>query len=281
MFRSLLAVPANSERSVSQAHEHGADAIILDLEDAVPPAQKVHARAALAGTIAAVGQNGARVFVRVNTEPALLRLDAEAACLAGAFGLVLPKARDPKVIGDLSAYLTPIERQMRRGEMPLVALIEDCGAVLDARTIARAPRVMALAVGSEELALSMGADPAPEVLRHPKLLVHYAAKAEGLLSFGLLRSVADHADLEGIAAAAEEAKRFGFDGASCVHPGAVPVLNAAFTPNAEEIAWARQVVEAAEAAEAQGAGGFALGGRMIDAPVAARARRILRASDAG
>ena len=159
--------------------------------------------------------------------------------------------------------------------MPFVALIEDAGAVLDARAMARAPRVMALSVGSEDLALSMGAQPTPEVLRYPKLLVHYAAKAEGLLSFGTLRSIADYADLEAIKVAAEEAKVFGFDGASCVHPSAVPVLNAGFSPSADEIAWARRVVEASAEAEARGLGAFALDGRMIEAPAVARARRIL------
>jgi citrate lyase subunit beta/citryl-CoA lyase len=274
-FRSLLYVPAHAERFIAKAHERGADAIILDLEDAVPAAEKDRARAGLAETIATVGQNGARVFVRINNEPELLKKDAEAACLAGAYGLYLPKSREARAISDLSAYLTPIERQARRPEMPFVALIEDAGAVLDARVMARAPRVMALAVGSEDLALSMGAQPTPEVLRYPKLLVHYAAKAEGLLSFGTLRSIADYADLEAIRVAAEEAKAFGFDGASCVHPSAVPVLNAGFSPSADEIAWARRVVDAAQEAEARGLGAFALDGRMIDAPAVARARRTL------
>ncbi len=265
-FRSLLYVPAHAERFIAKAHERGADAIILDLEDAVPAAEKDRARAGLAETIATVGQNGARVFVRINNEPELLKKDAEAACLAGAYGLYLPKSREARAISDLSAYLTPIERQARRPEMPFVALIEDAGAVLDARVMARAPR---------DLALSMGAQPTPEVLRYPKLLVHYAAKAEGLLSFGMLRSIADYADLEAIRVAAEEAKAFGFDGASCVHPSAVPVLNAGFSPSADEIAWARRVVDAAREAEARGLGAFALDGRMIDAPAVARARRTL------
>jgi citrate lyase subunit beta / citryl-CoA lyase len=274
-FRSLLYVPANSERFIAGAHERGADAIILDLEDAVPPAEKEQSRAGLTDAVAAVSRNGAQVFVRINAEPELLKNDAEAACLAGAFGLYLPKAQDPKAIANLAAYLTPIERQARRDEMPFVALIEDPGAVLDARAIARVPRVMALAVGSEDLALAMGAEPTPEVLRYPKLLVHYAAKAEGLMSFGLLRSIADYNDLDAIKAAAEEAKTFGFDGASCVHPSAVPLLNAAFVVSRYEIEWATRVVQAADAAEARGVGAFALDGKMIDAPIVTRARAIL------
>lgn len=269
-FRSLLYVPANSERFISGAHERGADAIILDLEDAVPAADKVAARSGLSQAVASVGQGGARVFVRVNTEPEQLKRDAEAACLAGAFGLVLPKARHHEAITDLSAYLTPIERQMRRGEMPFLALIEHPAAVLDARAIAAAPRVMALATGSEDLALEMGATPTPEVLRFPKLLVHYAAKAEGLLSFGLLRSIADYADIDAIRLAAEEAKTFGFDGATCIHPSAVAGLNTAFVPSADEIAWAERVLAAGAAA-----GAFVVDGRMVDAPVIARARAIL------
>lgn len=279
-FRSQLYVPANAERFIAKAHERGADAIILDLEDAVPAAEKDRARAGLAAAVASVGRNGAKVFVRINSETELLKLDAEAACLAGAFGLFLPKARNPKAIAGLSAYLTPIERQARRDEMPFVALIEDPGAMLDARAIARVPRVTALATGSEDLSLAMGAEPTPEVLRYPKLLVHYAAKSEGKLSFGLLRSIADYADLDAIRIAAEEAKVFGFDGASCVHPTAVPILNAAFTASESEIAWARRVVQAADEAEAQRIGAFSLEGKMIDAPVVARARRILAMSTA-
>jgi len=279
-FRSLLYVPANAEHFIAKAHERGADAIILDLEDAVPAAEKERARAGLAEAVAAVGRNGAEVFVRVNAEAELLKLDAEAACLAGAFGLYLPKARNPKIIADLSAYLTPVERQARRDEMPFVALIEDAGAVLDARTIARIPRIMALTTGSEDLALAMGAEPTPEVLRYPKLLVHYAAKAEGLMSFGLLHSIADYGDLDAIRAAAEEAKAFGFDGASCVHPSAVPILNTAFAASQYETEWASRVIQAADDAEARGVGAFALDGKMIDAPIVTRARKILAAGAA-
>lgn len=277
-FRSLLYVPANSERFIAKAHERGADAIILDLEDAVLPVEKERARAGLGEAVAAVSRNGAEVFVRVNAEPDLLKNDAEAACLAGAFGLFLPKAHNPKAIADLSAYLTPIERQLRRDEMPFVALIEDPGAVLDARVMARVPRVMALATDSEDLALAMGAEPTSEVLRYPKLLVHYAAKAEGLLSFGLLRSITDHGDLDAIRIAAAEAKTYGFDGASCVHPSAVPILNAALAVSPDEIEWARRVIQAADDARARGVGAFTLNGKVIDAPIVTRARKILAAA---
>ena len=271
MIRSLLYVPANSERFVSKAHERGADAIILDLEDAVAPADKAAARAALAAAVPSVGRGGAKVFVRVNAEPELFPGDAAAACRAGAYGLYVPKVRRAQTLADLAAFLEPIEAGLSREAMVFVAVVEDPGAVLDARVIAKAPRLLALSVGGEDLALQLNAEPTPDVLRFPKLLVHYAAKAEGLLSFGLLQSTADYADPAAITASALEARRHGFDGASCIHPAIVPLLNAAFAPSAEELAWARRVVDAA----AGQSGAFVVDGRMVDAPVIARARHIL------
>lgn len=272
MIRSLLYVPAHSERFVAKAHERGADAIILDLEDAVPVGEKDAARAALATAVPSVGRNGARVFVRINAQPELMEADAEAACRAGAYGLYVPKARDADIFGRLAGRLAPIEAELGRGEMVFVAILEDPGAVLDARAIARGPRLLALSVGGEDLALSLGASPTPDVLRLPKLLVHYAAKAEGLLSFGLLRSTADYGDAAAVAAAAREAREHGFDGATCVHPSLVPLLNAGFAPSAEERAWAERVIAAAGKE-----GAFQVDGGMVDAPVLARARAILAA----
>lgn len=252
MLRSLLYVPAHSERFLAKAHERGADAIILDLEDAVPEADKDRARDDLAESIPLVGRNGAQVFVRINAG-ARRRSDAAAAVRAGATGLVLAKA-EPDAL-DFG--------------LPAIAMLESPSAILEARTFARHPAVMGLLVGSEDLATALGATPTPEVLRVPKLLVHYAAKAEGKLSFGFLRSIGDYRDLPGLEAAAQEARQHGFDGATCVHPSAVPILNTAFSPTADEIAWAERVL----AAGSEGA--FAVDGRMVDAPVIERARRIL------
>ncbi len=274
MMRSLLYVPAHSERFVAKAHERGADAIILDLEDSVPPDAKETAREGLGDAVAAVRRGGAKVFVRINSG-ALQLDDALAASQAGADGLYIPKTQSASGLAELARQLDGVE--VRTGKAPLgfVPLLEDIGAVLDARTIAAAPRVIGLSVGGEDLALSMGAQPTPDVLKTPKLLVHYAAKAHGLLSFGVLRSVANYSDLDGIAAAAREANEHGFDGATCVHPSAVALLNAAFTPSAEQLAWAKRVLAAATS----GQGAFQIDGRMVDAPVIARARAILAKTD--
>jgi citrate lyase subunit beta/citryl-CoA lyase len=270
MIRSLLYVPASSERFVAKAHERDADAVVLDLEDAVAPADKTAARASLAEAVPSVGRNGARVFVRVNNRADLLAEDTAAAVRAGADGVVLPKTESPNDLADLAMVLERAEAD-GRPPTPVIALIESPGAVLDARAIARGPRLLGLMGGGEDLALAMDAQPTPDVLRIPKLLVHYAAKAQGLLSFGLLRSVADYADHDAIRAAAAEARAFGFDGATCVHPAVVPLLNEAFSPSPEELDWARRVVEAAKMEQ----GAFVVDGRMVDAPVIERARRLL------
>jgi citrate lyase subunit beta/citryl-CoA lyase len=269
-LRSLLYVPAHSERFLQKAHERGADAIILDLEDAVPEANKDTARAGLATAVPSAAQNGATVFVRINAGPRQ-NDDARAACRAGAFGLMVPKVTSAGALDALAGLLRAEEAVLGRAAMMFLALIEDPAALLDARTIAASHRVIGLALGSEDLATTMGAQPTPEVLRHPKLLLHYAAKAAGKLSFGLLQSSADYSDLATIATAAAEAKAHGFDGATCVHPAIVPVLNAGFSPSAAEHDWAERVLAAAKT----NTGAFVLDGRMVDAPVLARARGIL------
>jgi citrate lyase subunit beta/citryl-CoA lyase len=275
-IRSLLYVPASSPRFLAKAHERGADAIILDLEDAVAPAQKDAARQRLGEAVVMVRRSGAVVFVRINSQSGRLRLDAEAACLAGADGLLVPKSRSPSAIAELADFLSGVETTAGRDPMLLVPIIEDAGAVLDARAIATASqRLFALMTGGEDLATALGGEPSPDVLRLPKLMVHLAAKATGLRSFGLLRTIADYNDLDGIAQSAAEARRHGFDGASCVHPNVVPILNRAFSPDEGELAQAWAVIAAAEKAAAEGSGAFEFEGRMVDEPAVKRARALI------
>jgi len=277
LIRSLLYVPVSSERFLAKAHERGADAIILDLEDSVAPAQKDAARGRLAEAVPMAGRGGATVFVRINSEPERIRLDAEAACLAGAAGLFVTKARAPAAIAALADFLAAIEHRIGRAPMSFVPMIEDPGALFEAPAIARAaPRVFALTVGGEDFATALGAEPTPEVLRLPKLMVHFAARAAGVRSFGLLRTVADYNDHAGIEQSAREAKMFGFDGASCVHPSVVPILNRVFAPSAEELAHARALIAAYDASIAAGHGAFAFEGRMVDEPVVRRARALIK-----
>lgn len=275
ILRSLLYVPGSNPRFIEKAHTRSADAIIIDLEDAVAPGMKISARDALVDSVPQAGLGGGPVFVRINNTPELLFDDAEAACRAGAFGLYVPKVESAELLDKLTERLAPVEAELSRDPMVFVPLLETPSAVLMALPIAKADRVIAISGGAEDLATSMGAQPIPEVLSLPKQLVHLAAKAAGVQSLGLLRSIAGHTDLEGMKSAAEEARRYGFDGASCIHPSIVPVLNAAFGPSADEIAWAERVIEADEQARTEGKGAYMLGGKFIDAPIVARAQAQL------
>ncbi|MBV8652205.1 MAG: CoA ester lyase [Alphaproteobacteria bacterium] len=276
MIRSLLYVPASAERFVAKAHQRGADAIILDLEDAIPANGKDAARGALKDAVPSVGQAGAAVFVRINSQPELLGIDAEAACRAGAAGLFVPKVQSPATLLALAERLAPLEQQQGRKPLRFVPLLEDPGAILDARAIAAAgPRLLGIAAGGEDLATEMDAEPTAEMLRLPKLLVHLAAKAAGILSFGLLRSIADFSDTTAIAASAREARSLGFDGASCIHPAVVPILNEAFAPAPALLDRARRMVAAFDVAEAEGRGAFVFDGQMVDLPIVERARRLI------
>lgn len=269
MIRSLLYVPGNMPRFLEKAGQCGADVVIIDLEDAVPDAAKTAARHALSQSVAMIG---GRVFVRVNMNERLMD-DAVAAVRAGAEALYLPKVSNVDTLRRLADHLAPLERD--RAPIAFVPLIEDPEGLFEARSIAKGPRVLGLAAGGEDLATSMGAMPTAEVLRLPKLMIHYAAKAAGVLSFGMFRSTVDYSDIDGLRNAAREARSFGFDGASCIHPSVVPILNEGFAPTEDEIAWARRVVDAARAEAAAGRGAFTLDGKFIDAPIVTRAERVL------
>ena len=273
MIRSLLYVPGNMPRFLEKAGSRGADAVIIDLEDAVPEDAKTAARDALVRSVPQIAAGGSRVFVRVNMGSRLFD-DATAALHAGAEALYLPKVSCADILHDLAGRLTPLEKD--RAPVAFVPLIEDPEGLFEARAIARGPRVLALSSGGEDLATAMGAVPSAEVLRLPKLMIHYAAKAAGVLSFGMFRSTVDYTDQDAIRIAANEARDFGFDGASCIHPSVVALLNEGFSPTPVELDWARRVIAENAIQKAAGRGAFTLDGKFIDTPIVTRAERLLQ-----
>jgi len=277
MHRSFLYVPASNAKFVAKATERGADAIILDLEDSIAPTDKAKARAALAEAVPACAKDGGDVWVRVNRPMRQCVGDLEAAVKSGAHGVMLPKAESAEHVRLIVEVLADVEREAgSKHETKLIVLLEHPAAVLIAADIISAhPRVIGAGAGGEDLATAMDAEAGPEALRMPKLLVHLATKAAGRLSFGLMGTVADYSDKDGIRAMISEARRHGFDGASCIHPSVVPLLNDGFSPSPDEIAEARRIVETFDAAESEGRGAISLDGKMIDLPVAERARRLL------
>jgi len=278
IWRSLLYVPANNGRFIAKAHTRGADAIILDLEDSVPVTERPGARAALAETVAAAGQAGADVTVRINRPLREAIADLEAAVIPGVRALFVAKTENPGHLRLIDETVTELEteRGLPAGSIGLSVMIESPAALRMAAEIgASSGRIVAMSLGGEDFATEMHAPPDPETLELPKLLCLMAAREAGVMPIGFLGTVADYTDLEKIRTALARSRKFGFEGASCIHPAIVPLLNEAFAPTQLEAAWAERVVTEYAAAQEKGRGAITIDGKMIDVPVAIRAGHIL------
>ncbi len=277
VWRSMLYVPANVARFVASAADRGADAIILDLEDSIAPAEKAHARTLLPEAITQVARRGADVVIRVNRPWRLLVRDLEAAATTGVAALALPKTDSAEHVQAVAEILDELEAE-RSIETPigLIAMIETPGAFFRMEAIARAhPRLLALTVGAEDLALSVGMLPEAEGLFMPKQVSIFAARAAGILPLGFVGTVADYKDQAAFRAVVARSAKLGFLGAACIHPLQVPVLNEMYSPPAEEVARAERMVAVYDAALAAGKGAVEFEGKMIDIPVVERAKGVL------
>lgn len=273
LWRSLLYVPANRPRFIENAHTRGADGVILDLEDSVPAGERDAARAALADSIGQVGRAGADVLVRVNANGGDLERDLEALSPRMPRAVILPKVECAQHVARLEGWLDMHEEAAR---VAIFALIETARGLRNVDQVAASgPRLVAMALGGEDFAADVGMDVSPETLDVPRQTVLHAAKAAGLAAMGLMGSIAEFADLDAVERVARRSRRFGFEGASCVHPSVVPVLNRAFSPSESEVRQARRIVEAYQQAVATGHGSIVVDGRMVDVPVAGRARKVV------
>ena len=278
VWRSLLYVPANNEKFWSKAHLRNADAIVLDLEDSVPLKEKDQARLILNKSIPHVSQNGADVLIRINRPLQMTVEDISASVAAGANGLMIAKTQSADHVRLLSEYVRECELQSNRppNSVQFYLQIETASALMDVDDIARSdPRVVGLAIGSEDLAMDVEVVPSEEFLLYPKSHAILAAIAANVTPYGLVGTVADYKDLEHVRQLAQKSKSLGTKGATCIHPSVVPILNDVFTPSAEEISHAERIISANDAAEAKGLGAFELDGKMIDVPIVDRARKLL------
>jgi citrate lyase subunit beta/citryl-CoA lyase len=280
-WRSVLFVPAHVERFVHAAADRGADAVQLDLEDSVPLGHKAAARAALAPAIARLAGSGLDVLVRINRDLRSAVADLEAAVSDGLRAISVPKTSGAEHLQLIDELLTELEQERRLppGGIGLVAMVETLEGLAQAETMATAcPRMCGLTLGSEDFSAAAGMEPSPRNLFHPCQRLLFAARAGGIGAYGFPGSIAEFAELDRYRAQVTQGKAMGFDGAFCIHPSQVTVLNAVFEPAAEELAQARAVIAAYEAAMAQGLGAASLEGRMIDLPVVQRARAVLARS---
>ena len=283
VWRSALYVPANVPRFIDGAHRRGADAIIVDLEDSVPIAERPAARRDLIATAENVARGGADVIVRINRPWRQAMLDLEAAISPRVTALAVTKVDSAdhirlvsEVVGELEA-----ERGMTVGSTKFTAMIETADAWFHMPEIAKADsRIVALTLGGEDFALSVGMLPTAEGLFMPKQQLAIAARAAGILPLGFIGTVADYKDLDAFSETIRRSRRLGFRGASVIHPAQVPILNEEFAPSADEVASARKIVAAYEEAVAAGRGSISVDGKMVDVPVVLRAQEVLAIHDA-
>lgn len=278
LWRSLQYVPVIVSKFVDTAHTRGADAIIVDLEDSVPADQKTRARTLVADAVRTVGQAGADVLVRINNDPRLIEDDIRAAVHEGVCALSLPKIESPDDVRRIEEIVTRIEAEkgLARGHTSFLLLIETAEGYFNMAASAKSsPRVVAMSLGAEDFALDVGMASSEETLLVPRQQVAIAAAAAKVAALGIVGLATRFDDPEAYLEMARRSRRFGFVGASCIHPSQIPLLNAAFSPEEDEIREAEAVVAALEAAERDNRGAVALNGRMIDAPVAARARQVI------
>jgi citrate lyase subunit beta/citryl-CoA lyase len=276
--RSYLYVPGNSEQKLSRAEQRDADAVIFDLEDAVPWAEKDRARDLVRRVLTVAGHDGRpQRWIRIN-QPPLLAKDIAATAVPGVHGVMVPKA-EPDLLAQVDTYLTEAEHRhhLPAGTFTVIALIETAGGVLAAPAVATSPRVVRLGLGEADLAgeLALQLDPERAELAPIRLQVVLASAAAGLAHpIGPVETALhDEATLR---RSTELLSRLGFRARTAIHPAQVPVINDVFTPTPSEVAWARVVVDALMEATTRGSG-VAVGPdhKMIDLAVARSAEEIL------
>jgi citrate lyase subunit beta / citryl-CoA lyase len=278
MWRSLLYVPVTSERFVAKAHTRGADAIILELEDAVAPSEKERARGLVADAAARVSQGGAEVLVRVNRPWRLAVRDLEAAIGPNVRGLVLPKVDSAEHVLALAEIAASVEAEagLPAGHTIFFPRIEGPKGLANVAEIAAAhPRVVAIGLGSSDYTISTGMIAGGTGNTIASFHVVNAAAAAGIVPLGLVGAIVDFSDLDGFRRSAEESRALGLRGAPCVHPSQVAILNEVFSPSPEELERARRIVEEYEKALAGGEGAITVDGEFVDVPYYEQARRLL------
>ena len=279
--RSYLFAPGNHPRKVEKVFSAGADAVLLDLEDAVPPAEKVATRAAVVAAMRAPRR--ARGYVRVNS------LDtewcaADIAAVAGPWldGLVLPKVESAAQVHQASAWIAAAERAagLAVGRLELMAIVETARGIEFAKEIAAAdPRLARLAFGGGDYTNDLDL----EWTREERELDYARARLTHAARLANIEPPVDTVviavkDIERFRVSAHNGRRLGLYGKLCIHPDQVAPCNEVFTPDAAQIAQAQAVVEAFERAEAAGSASIQVDGQFVDYPIVFKARRILAAA---
>jgi citrate lyase subunit beta/citryl-CoA lyase len=279
VWRSLMYVPANVEKYVDKAHTRGADVIQLDLEDSVPAAEKAHARTLVESAAARVRRGGADVVVRINRPLSLAVRDLEHSIGPHVDGIACTKIDSASHVKLLDELVSELEakRGLPNGHTRFITMIETADAFARLDEIPRAStRVVAMNIGGEDFALDCDMQPDDDVLLHPKQRMIIAARAAGVMPLGFIATIAGFGDWEAFRQMVRRSRRFGFDGAGCIHPGQVTIVNEEYSPRPDEVAYAKKIIDMNDDAARTGRGSFALDGKMIDIPIIVRAQKLLK-----
>lgn len=275
-MRTALYVPGSSPRMIEKSRTLEVDVIIFDLEDAVSAGEKASARARVADELRR--EASMMRWVRINPVDSAEHLDDLRAVLpASPDGILLPKA-DPESLAALDRLLDNAGAEA--ANVPVIALVETAKGLLEVAALCRASsRLTGLQLGAEDLTAELGVERTAggEEIRFARHQLALAAHAHGLMAIDTPNLTIG--DDDALRADIAIARSCGMTAKTCIHPAQVPVAEAAFLPDPAEIAWADRVLAAAEQAALEGKGAVALDGQMIDAPVVARARRLLAAQN--
>lgn len=278
-MRTLLYVPGNKPGMIQKAPGYGADVLVLDLEDSVPPGEKGAARSTVAGVLSAGDLKGSKVMVRINgMGTSQAALDLEAVVVPGVMALRIPKVESATEMRDLDERVTVLEREsgLEAGSLGFVPVLESPLGVLRAYEIAvSTPRIIAVTVGAEDLTAALRTERSREgsELEYARGHVAMCAAAAGVAAIDTVYSNVN--DEEGLLAETRHVKQLGFAGKSVIHPRQIAPVHQVFTPTPQEVDRALRIVEAFRRARAEGSGAIAVDGRMVDLPVVARAKHIL------
>ena len=279
MRRSMLFLPGNNPNMLINGNCLGADAIIFDLEDAVSPAEKDAARILVRNTMRYMDFRGCEIIVRINSiDTPYWKQDIDEILPYQPGLILLPKTGSAADILEADAYITESEKKLgvAPGSVGLMPLIETAMGVENAFQIATATkRVKALFLGAEDLTADLQCKRTKEgrEIEYARTRLVVAARAAGVDVYDT--PFTDVNDDAGIVADAELAKALGFTGKASISPRHVEVINSVFSPTQKDVDYAYEVMEAIRLAKEQGKGAIALHGKMIDAPIVARAQRTI------
>ena len=284
MRRSMLFLPGNTPNIIVNGEILGADAVILDLEDAVAPAEKDSARNLVRSAIKYMGFGKCEVIVRVNSiDTAFWKKDLDAIIPTKPSMIMPPETGCAEDVLRVDAYISEIEDKLgwERNTVKLIPLIETALGVENAYAIASASkRVAAIFLGGEDLTADLQCKRTKEgkEISYARSRMVVAARAAGVDVYDT--PFTDVNDDEGIYIDARVAKSLGFTGKSSISPRHVKAINEVFSPSQKDIDYAYEVMEAIRIGKEQGKGAVALRGKMIDAPIVARARQTIAAAEA-